>query len=87
MSSWYYTVDPELKLIHAFRNCRAAKMAIKFSYGIDFHMQTETDADHLDTLIGTYGYRVCHPCWKREQGLSQKDHRPVRPGFRKEPRR
>jgi hypothetical protein len=85
-SSWYYTIDHELRLIHAFGNCRAAKMAKKYNYGEDFRLATDGDADKLDELLAS-GYRICHPCWKREAVLARKDGRRHRPGYGKEPRK
>lgn len=83
-TTWYYKVDPELKLIHAFYNCRALKIPIKYGYAQEITVQNEDDAERLDRLVEE-GYKICHTCWKREQGLATKDRRRVRPGFRREP--
>lgn len=86
--TWYYTIDPELRLIHAFKNCTAAKVAVRYNYSYEFSMKVgdREAAAKLDGLLRG-GYLCCHTCYKREAGLSKKDARMPRPGFMKEPER
>lgn len=86
-TTWRYKLDPELRLIHIFHNCRALKVAIKYGYATEFKLKQgdELDALRLDELVEKEGYRTCHACWAREQILSRKGHRRLQPGFKKEP--
>lgn len=84
--TYYYRLDPELKLIHVFDNCRALRMARKYNYMTEFRLRhgDELGALALDKMLNE-GWRTCHACWAREKLLAIKDKRRVRPGFKAEP--
>lgn len=85
LNSYYYTLDPELRIIHAFRNCASLKYAVKYKYAIDKTVKSERDAEDLDHLVEEERYKICGACYGREQMLSRRDRRRARPGFRYQP--
>lgn len=83
--TWYYHLDPELKIIHVFVNCGSLKFPKKYSYVKDFTLRGREDAIELDRMVRHDNWKVCVPCWKREQMLARQDTRPPRPGFKSTP--
>lgn len=77
-----YHFDPALKLIHLFRDCGGLKVAQKYSEVETITVNDAYEAAALDEMG-----RPCHTCWKREAYWAEKDGRPRRPGFKREPRR
>jgi hypothetical protein len=80
LRTFYYFIDPELRLIHAFKDCRAMKWAVKYKYFREVLVVTEDDAEKLDRLV-EQKHRTCPACFGREQALAKRDRRRPRPGF------
>jgi hypothetical protein len=78
-----YRVDPELGIIHLFKDCEGLKVALRYNYATEIEVRDADDAAKLDDPK----LRPCHTCWKREIYWAGKDGRRPRPGFRSEPRR
>lgn len=86
MRTWYYMIDPELRLVHAFLDCATAKVAKKYNYlELNVKVNTFEDAKILDRRMADENLRICVSCWNREQGLCIKDKRQPRPGFKEKP--
>lgn len=86
LRTWYYTIDPELRLIHAFQDCKEVKIARRYSYSYEVKVNTPDDARTLDDLIEDERYKTCDVCYRREQSLARRDKRRPRPGFLHPPR-
>lgn len=81
LRTFYYTIDPELRLVHAFHDCAAVKVAMKYNYAERFSVCTEDDAERMDRLMEEKNYRTCGTCYNREQMVARKDNRHPRPGY------
>jgi len=83
---WYFPLDPELRIIHAFQDCSELKFPKKYGYmeTVSVRPSDLDDAARMDKLL-EQGWKICHGCWRREQGLARLDKRKLRPGFVKRP--
>jgi hypothetical protein len=81
--SWYYPVDPELKMIHAFANCSGLRFPKKYSYMRTFILPPDDreEALKLDALVTKENYKICHACYSREVVFARQEKRKPRPGF------
>jgi len=79
--TWYYWLDPELKIIHSRRNCSAAKIAIKYQYlrNVQLKDKDQEGARELDK-VG----KVCDICFRWEHMTKKrKISHQIPPGFRR----
>ena len=74
---WTLYVDPDLRIVHANRNCREARYAVKYNTLISRSVG-EHDAVALREAFS--GATACPSC-KREQARRPQAH-PRPPGFR-----
>lgn len=80
--TFYYTLDTELRVIHAFRNCVDAKMAVKWNYVREVKVINVDTARELDDLTEHEKYKTCGTCFRRERQEMKKEGRTkARPGF------
>lgn len=84
--NYYYVLDNELRVVHIFLDCGGLKMAKKYKYSEPFVIHGLGDAVRLDTKVIEDKMSICHGCYNREQGLSLKEKRQPRPGFRTQPK-